>query len=630
MSKISSLLQTALEVAPSADKSLLPISYHDFHQRVMNLWRQWRGSDRVKSPRKVALAVSGGADSMALAYLFGQLSSKQIIPHLVVKPFIVDHQARPGSSDEAHIVAERLLDIGLCPRIITLDWPSGVIPSQLSNFESQARILRYQALGKACRREKIYSLWLGHHQDDNLETALLRVSQGHRGLGLQGIPEAAPIPECHGIYGVAESGTTLKQASCTAKDHASNRLVYSDKGYWHYFMPVADGGVCLFRPLLNYPKSRLVATCKSNNIPFVNDNTNFDPTLTPRNTVRHLLASNVLPRALQAPSILNLIGKSKTKATDIEKQSKDFFKTFTIFKFDANVGTLMVGFPDLTKPRERSTPIENEIRDNQYAQAIALRNLLDVVAPTPRRSASLEKAGHAAKKVFWPIRTIKGGILFGRSPFTLGGIKFETAQIGKLGSNNWLLTRQPFKGTTPKPVTNVRIKIPRKASEYKWTDWQLWDSRYWVRFQAARVGESEITGYRTIVPLPGHDLDLQVRPLEEVDLVSLRRLLSEERDQKYQNDDGVLSYQFLTSTLKFRAPGKVRFTLPVISHTDRQQRVHHLGLASFKKELRNTCLFEHHDVEQSKEVPNKTFWKVKWEVQYKHIDSAFYELPGFH
>lgn len=517
---------------------------------------------------------------------------------------------------------------GFVPRVLTLDWPNGVVPSQLSDFESQARKLRYQALGKACRHEEIPALFLGHHQDDNIETALLRVSQGHRGLGLRGIPEVAHIPECHGIYGVAESGGVLEVADSVAKHNAYNRLMYANQGYWHHFLRVTDGGVYLFRPLLEYPKSRLVATCDDKKIPYVHDKTNFDPTLTPRNAIRHLLATNELPRALQKPSMLSLIEKSRQKAKELESLSKQLFKNFIIYRHDAPMGTLLVGFPDLSKPEDVSTEIENKARDNEYAQAIALRNLLDVIAPDEGKTASLDKVGQAAKKVFNPIRTIKDGKLYGRNPFTLGGMKFETVQVGKMGSNNWLLSRQPFKGDMPSPANDFTIHLPSDAKKSDWTEWQLWDNRYWIRFQAEVFDKHGLAPKRTLNPHTKDTLDIRVRALEETDIVNLRTTLSKPKYPRGEGAEGVLQLNYLNNTLKSRAPGKIRFTLPIVCQADNPQNV--LGFATLKKEVPQGFVVNQPNQKKSKAKMPQTIWKVRWQVQQKYIDPTFFELPGFH
>lgn len=61
------------------------------------------------------LAVSGGADSMALAYLCRQLELTPIGGPVSVTAFVVDHRARPESGDEAKSVSTWLSDIGMCP-----------------------------------------------------------------------------------------------------------------------------------------------------------------------------------------------------------------------------------------------------------------------------------------------------------------------------------------------------------------------------------------------------------------------------------------------------------------------------------------------------------------------------------
>ena len=58
------------------------------------------------------MGVSGGSDSMALAYLFKQVVSERLIPDLEAKAFIIDHKARKESTEEAHRVAGWMKDLG--------------------------------------------------------------------------------------------------------------------------------------------------------------------------------------------------------------------------------------------------------------------------------------------------------------------------------------------------------------------------------------------------------------------------------------------------------------------------------------------------------------------------------------
>jgi len=61
---------------------------------------------------RIGIAVSGGVDSMALAYLCSQLrdtqSTSQETTHPRLRAFIVDHRVREGSAVEARAVAKKL------------------------------------------------------------------------------------------------------------------------------------------------------------------------------------------------------------------------------------------------------------------------------------------------------------------------------------------------------------------------------------------------------------------------------------------------------------------------------------------------------------------------------------------
>ncbi len=79
-------------------------------------------------------------------------------------------------------------------------------PSSLSNMESVARTLRYRRLGNALANERIVSLLLAHHEDDQYETVLMRLLSGHGPRGLRGMRRANDIPECFDMHGVYQSG----------------------------------------------------------------------------------------------------------------------------------------------------------------------------------------------------------------------------------------------------------------------------------------------------------------------------------------------------------------------------------------------------------------------------------------
>lgn len=163
----------------------------------------------------VGLAISGGADSLALA-----LCAKRAgIPCVA---FIVDHALRPESGEEAQTVQKRLAAIGLEAEI--LRWNHAEVSSRL---HVQARKARYALLAQACKQRGISALLVAHHRDDQAETILMRLAKGS-GIG--------------GLSGMA--------------------AVYDYEG------------LRLLRPFLTVSKARLVATCQAAGQAFVIDPSN--------------------------------------------------------------------------------------------------------------------------------------------------------------------------------------------------------------------------------------------------------------------------------------------------------------------------------------------------------------------
>ena len=122
------------------------------------------------------VAVSGGADSLALSFLSKIYSIKN--KHKV-KYFHVDHKLRNNSTNEAKLV--KLLLKKLSSNIEIVTW-IGKKPK--SNIQSVARDKRYQLLMKQAKKLKINNILLGHHMDDLIENFFIRIL---RGSGLKGL-----------------------------------------------------------------------------------------------------------------------------------------------------------------------------------------------------------------------------------------------------------------------------------------------------------------------------------------------------------------------------------------------------------------------------------------------------------
>jgi tRNA(Ile)-lysidine synthase len=172
---------------------------------------------------RVALAVSGGPDSVALMLLAAEWRHERADgPDLSV--LTVDHGLRADSRDEALMVGRMANALGIPHTILT--WEGVEIGASL---QAKARAARYDLMAAHCCAHDISTLVTGHHLDDQAETLLMRLK---RGSGLDGL---AAIPA---------------------------------EGAW--------AGITLLRPLLDVPKVRLVATLEERGITFATDPSNTD------------------------------------------------------------------------------------------------------------------------------------------------------------------------------------------------------------------------------------------------------------------------------------------------------------------------------------------------------------------
>jgi len=140
-----------------------------------------------KSPH-IAVAVSGGADSMALA-LLGHQWARDSGGRMTA--LSVDHGLRAGSDHEAEQVGRWLEALGIEHRVLT--W-GGVKPG--SGVQAAAREARYSLMAATCRQAGIFHLLCAHHQEDQAETFLLRLA---RSSGIDGLAAMSPILETDGI-----------------------------------------------------------------------------------------------------------------------------------------------------------------------------------------------------------------------------------------------------------------------------------------------------------------------------------------------------------------------------------------------------------------------------------------------
>lgn len=121
--------------------------------------------------QKVAIAVSGGKDSMSLA-----IYTQKIYPEVKIIALIVDHKLREESTREALFAQNELAKYNIESYILTWNNP---VASQ-----ERARNARYDLMTAKCYELKIDTLLFGHHLNDVIETYLMRLenNSGQRGL----------------------------------------------------------------------------------------------------------------------------------------------------------------------------------------------------------------------------------------------------------------------------------------------------------------------------------------------------------------------------------------------------------------------------------------------------------------
>ena len=181
----------------------------------------------------VAVAVSGGPDSMSLLFLvnaFIKFKKGKLMA------LIVDHRIRKNSNQEAKYFSNYLNKKNITSQILTVNQVNVSKKSM-----NEARNNRYNLLTDFCIKNNILHLFIAHHKDDNLETYLNRKIAGSDFYGLKSMSEFS---------------------------------LYNKVG--------------IIRPLLNFSKDALLNYNKKNKIEYINDPSNFNLDYT-RPTIRNFL-----------------------------------------------------------------------------------------------------------------------------------------------------------------------------------------------------------------------------------------------------------------------------------------------------------------------------------------------------
>jgi tRNA(Ile)-lysidine synthase len=128
---------------------------------------------------RVLVAVSGGADSVALLYLLRELAAPW---RLALHAVHVDHGLRPDSGADAAFVEALGRRLGVPVEVVA------VTVDRRGSLEAAARTARYAALRATAARLDAARIAVAHTADDQAETVLMRLLAGAGVRGLAGIP----------------------------------------------------------------------------------------------------------------------------------------------------------------------------------------------------------------------------------------------------------------------------------------------------------------------------------------------------------------------------------------------------------------------------------------------------------
>ena len=181
----------------------------------------------------IAVAVSGGPDSMALIYLMKEwIKSKKG----KIVALLIDHKLRVESYNECKKTKNYLKTLNVNSKIIKVS-----AKKIYKKNMHETRQNRYDKLISFCKKQNILHIFLGHHFDDNIETFLIRKVAGSNFEGLASMPFS-----------------TIRNK------------------------------VQIIRPLINYKKYQIIKFNKINKIKFINDPSNFNEKYT-RVVIRNFL-----------------------------------------------------------------------------------------------------------------------------------------------------------------------------------------------------------------------------------------------------------------------------------------------------------------------------------------------------
>ena len=227
--------------------------------------------DQYITSQKIAIAVSGGIDSMVLMKI-SSLSKK--IKSNNIHILTINHDLRKGSKEETLFVRKEADKLGLKVSILT--W-KGKKPK--SGIQEKARKKRHNLLFNYCKKNNISDLFFAHHLDDQIENFIFRMFRGSGIVGLTSFSNFSKIDKIN-----------------------------------------------LIRPLIDTPKSDLLLFAKKQKIEWIEDPSNLNLDFD-RVKIRNVL-KNFYDSGFDKKLFLKSIRKLKSINEDIESLTKDYITKY--------------------------------------------------------------------------------------------------------------------------------------------------------------------------------------------------------------------------------------------------------------------------------------------------------------
>jgi tRNA(Ile)-lysidine synthase len=294
-----------------------------------------RENKLVSPGEKLAVAVSGGPDSVCLLYILSGLRKELDIDLHVAH---LNHQLRGEESEaDAKYVAGLAKRLGIPSTIASRDVKSYQKKRRLS-LEEAAREVRYDFLSSVAKEVGAAKVAIGHTSDDHIETVLMHLV---RGSGIRGLRGLLPV----------------------------NKLT------------VSGNVLTAIRPLLCLNRRDTTAFCRSHKLKPRLDASNF--ALQPlRNKVRHSLLPELRKYNPQISQALLRLSKSASDDLDlIEKEARSLIKNI-ISHVKSSVVINKKGFLALPRSLQRQilrSSIESLLGSLKDIEAVHIEDIIEAL-----------------------------------------------------------------------------------------------------------------------------------------------------------------------------------------------------------------------------------------------------------